>query len=286
MSLPLKQLDIDAGPLWDAYQADRCIERRNALVEHYRHLAGHIVGRMSLGNFPASDMGDHVSNATIGLIQAVESFDPSRGTRFTTYAVLRVRGAVKDGLRELDFVPRLVRASGEETRQILTGAEDDVLAETVADNLESPEWSLMGDSTWDELIQPLSARERAVCELHFRRGLTMQETGERIGVSESRVSQMMTGIYQQLRDAHANRNQYPTQTRHGKTWTQREDVFMPRTTVNSTSPNHTVEECDSKVAYHLQEAMSWLTLKQKLSTDKATKSRPRKKRPRKKAKAS
>jgi RNA polymerase sigma factor for flagellar operon FliA len=100
---------VDAPALWAEYAVTRSDEARNRLVEHYYPLARRI-GNGIAGRLPRSiDSRDLVSNGVIGLIQAITNFDPNRGLRFETYAGSRVRGAILDYLREIDFVPRLVR---------------------------------------------------------------------------------------------------------------------------------------------------------------------------------
>lgn len=95
--------------LWLEYSQDRSPEVRRALIERYAPLARYVVDRLNLKPGPALDYDDLLSEAVIGLIAAIERFDPSRGIKFETYAYHRIRGAVIDRLRELDWLPRAVR---------------------------------------------------------------------------------------------------------------------------------------------------------------------------------
>lgn len=99
----------DLRCLWRGYRAERSAELRNALLEHYLPLARQHAERYwrTLPNFVELD--DLVSAATFGLIDAIEAFDLDRGVKFETYCVLRIRGAMADELRRMDFVPRLAR---------------------------------------------------------------------------------------------------------------------------------------------------------------------------------
>jgi RNA polymerase sigma factor for flagellar operon FliA len=81
----------------------------NPLLLHYRSLVDQVAGRVG-GDLPSFvDRADLVSYGFLGLIDAIEKFDRDRGVRFGTYASVRIRGAILDGLRSIDWVPRSVR---------------------------------------------------------------------------------------------------------------------------------------------------------------------------------
>lgn len=83
---------------------------RNEIVERNLPLVQYVVGRMNLTGQSASlDFDDLVAFGQIGLIDAVERFDPGIGTKFSTYAVRRIRGTIMDELRAMDWAPRSVR---------------------------------------------------------------------------------------------------------------------------------------------------------------------------------
>lgn len=95
--------------LWQEYSHHRSPEVRRALIERYAPLARYVVDRLNLTPGPALDHDDLLSEAVIGLIGAIERFDPARGIKFESYAYHRIRGAVIDMLRQLDWLPRAVR---------------------------------------------------------------------------------------------------------------------------------------------------------------------------------
>lgn len=97
------------GQLWSAYQSDRSLDNRNALVEFYLPLLGWLASRMAhrLVKVSAADL---TSDASGALIRAVETFDPTRGLRFVTFAAVRLHGAMIDAVRDRDPVPRAARA--------------------------------------------------------------------------------------------------------------------------------------------------------------------------------
>lgn len=101
--------------LWERYVDERTPELRNQLVVHYSPLVKFVAGRWA-GRVPGHvDPQDLTSEGLIGLLDAVERFDPGRGLRFSTFAVPRIVGAIRDGLRSWDWVPRPVR---EEIRKL------------------------------------------------------------------------------------------------------------------------------------------------------------------------
>lgn len=101
----------DRGEMAVAAVANRTFETtsREALIQQYAPLVRYVVGRMALGLPSVLDHEDILSYGTIGLIEAVDRYDDSRGVKFETYAITRIRGAIIDALRALDRLPRSVR---------------------------------------------------------------------------------------------------------------------------------------------------------------------------------
>lgn len=94
----------------EIFKEKRSPEIREKLLIEYLPLVKSVAGRMALG-FPKSvEVSDLVSTGFIGLSEALSNFDPSRGVKFETYAVPRIKGAILDELRSLDWVPRSTRA--------------------------------------------------------------------------------------------------------------------------------------------------------------------------------
>lgn len=95
--------------LWEKFTASRDPEARRLLLEQYIGLVHHIarqIGRQLSGDVELDDL---VSAGTLGLVGALEGFDPDRGLAFSTYATPRIRGSILDELRSRDWVPRSVR---------------------------------------------------------------------------------------------------------------------------------------------------------------------------------
>lgn len=95
--------------LWRDYKSTGDRELRNRLVMQYSPLVKFVAGRIRSGLPPTVDQADLVSDGVVGLMDAVDKFDPDRGLKFQTYAVSRIRGAIVDGLRAADWVPRSIR---------------------------------------------------------------------------------------------------------------------------------------------------------------------------------
>ncbi len=88
-----------------SYSADGAVDRDQLILDHVP-LLRHIAGRMSLDMPGSVDREDLVGYGMLGLIGAADSFDASRGLKFSTYAYTKIRGAILDELRRLDFLPR------------------------------------------------------------------------------------------------------------------------------------------------------------------------------------
>jgi RNA polymerase sigma factor for flagellar operon FliA len=96
--------------LWRRYGEARDEATRERLILHYSPLVAHVAGRVGIGLPSNVDVGDCASYGMFGLIDAIEKYDPDRGVRFEPYAMSRIRGAILDELRALDWIPRSVRA--------------------------------------------------------------------------------------------------------------------------------------------------------------------------------
>lgn len=99
---------------WNRYRKNKSEESRRYLLNKYLPLVRNVATRMAMG-FPRSvELSDLINTGVIGLIEAFGNYDPDRGVKFETYAVPRIRGAILDELRALDWVPRSTRAKSRE----------------------------------------------------------------------------------------------------------------------------------------------------------------------------
>src|SRR2546429_7833834 len=116
------RVDVDVQQLWPGYRAHPTVELRNQLVENYLPLVKYNAERIWARLPEGVELDDLVSAGVFGLMDAIEAFDLDRGVKFETYCVPRIRGAMLDELRTMDWVPRLVRSKAsklEEARKTL-----------------------------------------------------------------------------------------------------------------------------------------------------------------------
>jgi RNA polymerase sigma factor FliA len=109
---------------WSRYHKKKDGENRQKLLNKYLPLVKTVAARMAMG-FPRSvELSDLVNTGVIGLVEAFKNFDATRGVKFETYAVPRIRGAILDELRALDWVPRSTRAKSREIDKAMTELEN------------------------------------------------------------------------------------------------------------------------------------------------------------------
>jgi RNA polymerase sigma factor for flagellar operon FliA len=100
--------------IWQEYKFTGSLEAREKLILHYTPLVKYVAGRLYVEASPSAEKADLVSYGVFGLIDAIEKFDLSRNTKFETYAISRIKGAIIDGLRALDWIPRSIRFKARE----------------------------------------------------------------------------------------------------------------------------------------------------------------------------
>jgi RNA polymerase sigma factor for flagellar operon FliA len=131
--------------LWADYKSTHTRSTRDRLILHYSPLVKFVSGRV-LARLPSTlDPNDLVSYGILGLIDAIEKFDIARGLKFETYAVPRIRGAILDELRSIDWVPRSVRSKARAAEQAYAKLEHKLGRSPTDDELASE----MGISSTD-----------------------------------------------------------------------------------------------------------------------------------------
>lgn len=112
--------------LWREFKASGSKIAKDKLLVEYAHLVKFTANRLAI-NLPASvDRNDLISSGVLGLIKAVETFEPERGFKFETFAGHKIRGAILDELRALDWVPRSVRQKSRELQRVFARLENDL----------------------------------------------------------------------------------------------------------------------------------------------------------------
>ncbi|MCK9493886.1 MAG: FliA/WhiG family RNA polymerase sigma factor [Dehalococcoidia bacterium] len=105
--------------LWERYMEERDPAVREQLILQYAPLVKYVMGRLAISLPSILDYEDILSFGTIGLIEAVERFDHTKGVKFETYAIARIRGAIIDALRSLDRLPRSVRQKARDANEAI-----------------------------------------------------------------------------------------------------------------------------------------------------------------------
>jgi len=109
--------------LWREYRSNGNPAIRDRLIVTYAPLVKYVAGRLGSGLPAHVDDEDLVSYGLLGLIGAIERFDPDRDVKFETYAIARIRGAIIDELRALDWVPRSVRSRARDIERAIAELE-------------------------------------------------------------------------------------------------------------------------------------------------------------------
>jgi RNA polymerase sigma factor for flagellar operon FliA len=113
----------ELGEIWRQYKASGDRALRDRLILTFAPLVKYVAGKLGAWLPPDFDQEDLVAYGLLGLIGAIERFEPAGGAKFETYAIARIRGAMIDELRSLDWVPRMVRERAEEVVRAMAELE-------------------------------------------------------------------------------------------------------------------------------------------------------------------
>ncbi len=125
---------MDERELWSRYKHGGDSSARDDLILSHMRVVKYVAGRMAIHVPSTIAMDDLIGWGVVGLLDAVEKFDPGQEIKFSTYATIRVRGAIIDEIRKLDWAPRSLRAMGRkvgaarETLRQRNGCEPDYQA--------------------------------------------------------------------------------------------------------------------------------------------------------------
>ena len=109
--------------LWLQYRKKRDPAIREAFIKQYAPLVKYVAGKVAVGMPSNVEFDDLVGYGVFGLIDAIDKYDPEKNVKFKTYAVTRIRGAIFDELRLIDFVPRSVRQKTREIESTISSLE-------------------------------------------------------------------------------------------------------------------------------------------------------------------
>jgi RNA polymerase sigma factor for flagellar operon FliA len=228
----------DLEQIWSEFRATGEASLRNRLVLQYAPLVKYVAGRLRTRMPDSVDPDDLVSDGVLGLMDAIERFEPARGLSFQTFAVPRIRGAIIDGMRSMDFVPRSVRDKlrtvsraqvaleerlGRVPEDVEVAREVGIPVQQLRDlsrqansnhaNLDdfdlADELSSAADHQVEQgdvnaslmrVVDQLAERDQVIIALYYFEGLTLAEIGQVLGVTESRVSQVHRRATSTLRE--------------------------------------------------------------------------------------
>jgi RNA polymerase sigma factor FliA len=117
------EIEAAIAVLWRDYKSSKDERLRERLILHYSPLVKYVAGRVGVGLPPNIEQADLVSYGIFGLIDAIEKFDLERAIKFETYAISRIKGAIIDELRAIDWIPRSVRYKAREVEKAYAALE-------------------------------------------------------------------------------------------------------------------------------------------------------------------
>ena len=168
---------VDLKDYWRRFKDDGDESAREGLILHFSPLVKFVAGRVGVGLPRNVEQSDLISYGMFGLIDAIDKFDLERNIKFETYAVNRIKGAILDELRALDWVPRSVRARAREIQRSLAELEHRMQRtaseQELADHMGVPlptlqdqlgELAGLGFVALDELLDP-AERGTSTCSV-------------------------------------------------------------------------------------------------------------------------
>jgi RNA polymerase sigma factor for flagellar operon FliA len=123
---------IEEEKLWERFVKKKEQTVRDYFVIKYAPLVKYVAGKVSMAMPQNIEFDDLVSYGIFGLIDAISKYDPAKGTKFKTYATTRIRGAIFDELRSIDWIPRSIRQKAKQIEQVISDLENK-LGRTVED---------------------------------------------------------------------------------------------------------------------------------------------------------
>ncbi len=223
-------LDRDTAAQWSQYLLNRDQALRRALIERYLPLARSIAASVFRLRFDESvAFDDYLQYGRMGLMQAIDRFDPARGIVFEAYAARRVRGAILNGLGKESEVAAQRHSYAERQRERLRSIKehsvgerlhylvrvtvtaaiaamldeefDEPADERVASNpYASAELSQLGRALWGHMAS-LPERQRLIVQQHYVGGMEFQDIALHLQLSKGRISQLHAQALEHLRSA-------------------------------------------------------------------------------------
>ena len=227
--------------LWILWREDKSIDVRNQIAEFYLPLVKFVADRLAIALPMHIDKDDLLSSGFFGLIEAIDRFDISRNIKFETFASIRIRGAMIDFLRSMDWVPvsirqkirRYERACDELEKSGQTPSDEliaqhlnisieqlhDIVANIQSSNIFPLQDFLTAKQNYyfehdvelkfalTRVIDKLPDNERKVISLYYYEQLTLKEISRIMNLTEARISQLHTKAISRMRNYLADSKQ-------------------------------------------------------------------------------
>lgn len=149
-----KQSPLSNLELWKQWKSEGLLSAKQTLIEHYLPLVDYVVGRLLIGLPKNVSRDDLSSYGIMGLIDAIEKFDHERGLQFETYASWRIRGAMIDGLRQGDWVPRSIREKAKRIEEAYQKLEQHYLRSVT--DAEISQYLNVSEKEFQQMLQEIS----------------------------------------------------------------------------------------------------------------------------------
>lgn len=253
-----KLQNMSEKDLFITYGKTKDVELRNTIVQKYVPLLKSIVNKMQPLIPPVIEVDDAFGYGALGLIDAIDKYNPEQSFQFTTYATYRIRGAIIDGIRSCDYASRSIREQSRKMKEIRAALEirlghvatqkelacamglNDTKFQQMRTNIARTTIVLCTDTVRERdegeilsaidlvraptyfeptafidievnkeiarhLMRHLSYRERTLCIMYFYRGMTCKGIGKALGLSESRISQLLKRLQNKIKTVYARR---------------------------------------------------------------------------------
>ena len=137
--------NFDVMKAFQLFQKTKDMKLREKLLVHYLPLTKQVAGRIIISLPKSVELNELISAGLVGLVKAIDRFDPAVGVKFETYAIPRIKGAIFDNMREMDWAPRSIRTKAKQlqkamqklTAKLGRSPEDNELADELGVDIES-----------------------------------------------------------------------------------------------------------------------------------------------------
>ncbi|MBQ1881303.1 MAG: sigma-70 family RNA polymerase sigma factor, partial [Lachnospiraceae bacterium] len=174
--------DVGRQKLWNEYGKTKSPQIREKIIVEYAPLVKVVAGRLSMYLGYNVEYDDLVGYGVFGLIDAIDKYDPAKAVKFETYASLRIRGAILDQIRKMDWIPRTVRQKQRQIDDAIKKIEA-ATGETASDEMVAKELGISDDEYAD--WQSQMAVTNVISLDEFNENSTDDGTGGRETIADS-----------------------------------------------------------------------------------------------------